>query len=242
MAVSAEAVALAPATAPLATDLPPATSLPPTKAPAAGHPADAHMSDAHVAARVQRAWDEYWASGARDADPVAPAEALRELLEDHRWLLPRGRCLVAGCGRGADALYLAGRGLACVAVDISEGALLRAAGPLPGRVTFAAQDLLSFRPAVRFTVAYECGLFSAIHPSQRAQWAAAYARLVAPQGSLIVLLCPLMRCDQSPSHLVTMAECEAHLKRYFVLVRVDSNCRCVEGQEGNELMSVWKRL
>ncbi|KAJ2332289.1 hypothetical protein GGI00_002856 [Coemansia sp. RSA 2681] len=96
------------------------------------------------------------------------------------------------------------------------------------------------RPLLRFTVAYE--LFSAIAPSQRQQWADAYARMIVPQGSLIVVLFPLINRGQSPPYQVTMAECEQYLKPYFVLLRVDANCRCVEGQEGNELMSVWKRL
>ncbi|KAJ2293759.1 hypothetical protein IW139_004300, partial [Coemansia sp. RSA 353] len=81
-------------------------------------------------------------------------------------------------------------------------------------------------------------LFSAIHPSQRQQWAETYARLIVPQGTLIVLLYPLIRRGQTPPYRVTMAECEVYLKRYFVLVRVDPNCRCTEGHEGNELMSL----
>ncbi|KAJ2803597.1 hypothetical protein H4R20_002829, partial [Coemansia guatemalensis] len=71
-------------------------------------------------------WEAYWAAGGIEHDQGGPSEALRELLEDHRWLLPRGRCLVAGCGRGYDALYLASRGLTCVAIDCSESAIAQA--------------------------------------------------------------------------------------------------------------------
>ncbi|KAJ1866149.1 hypothetical protein LPJ78_002066 [Coemansia sp. RSA 989] len=195
----------------------------------------------------RRDWEEYWAAGGTEHDQQGPAEALRELLEDHRWLLPRGRCLVAGCGRGHDALYLAKRGHNCLGIDFCDAAianaqkLLDSAGALPGKLTFAVQDFFTLS-SPRFTLAYEYGLFSAIHPSQRQRWAETYARLIVPQGTLIVLLYPLIRRGQSPPYRVTMAECETHLKRYFVLVRVDPNCRCIEGQEGNELLSVWKRL
>ncbi|KAJ2477340.1 hypothetical protein IWW56_004391 [Coemansia sp. RSA 2131] len=187
----------------------------------ADEPVSKQLTDGH-----RREWEEYWAADSEEHDQNGPAEALRELLEDHRWLLPRGRCLVAGCGRGYDALYLAKRGHACVAVDFCDTAIAKAqklldsADVLPGKLT----------------------LFSAIHPSQRQQWAETYARLIVPQGTLIVLLYPLIRRGQTPPYRVTMAECEVYLKRYFVLVRVDPNCRCTEGQEGNELMSVWKRL
>ncbi|KAJ2549323.1 hypothetical protein IWW35_003798 [Coemansia sp. RSA 1878] len=209
----------------------------------ADEPASKQLTDGH-----RREWEEYWASDSEEHDQNGPAEALRQLLEDHRWLLPRGRCLVAGCGRGYDALYLAKRGHTCVAVDFCDTAIAKAqklldsADVLPGKLTFAVQDFLTLRPPLRFTLAYEYGLFSAIHPSQRQQWAETYARLIVPQGTLIVLLYPLIRRGQTPPYRVTMAECEVYLKRYFVLVRVDPNCRCTEGHEGNELMSVWKRL
>ncbi|KAJ2886272.1 hypothetical protein H4R27_000760 [Coemansia aciculifera] len=123
--------------------------------------------------------------------------------------------------------------------------LVEAAGgasALAGKLLFAVENFFTFKPLLRFTIAYEYGLFSAIAPSQRQQWADAYARMIVPQGSLIVVLFPLIHRGQSPPYQVTMAECEHYLKRYFVLLRVDPNCRCIEGQEGNELVSVWKRL
>ncbi|KAJ1995883.1 hypothetical protein EDC05_000543 [Coemansia umbellata] len=195
-------------------------------------------------------WTEYWENSAMKHCRSGPAVALQELLEDLRWLLPKGRCLVAGCGDGQDAVYLAKRGVTCVAIDFCEPAiakaqklLLESSDTVPaGKLTFSVQDFFTLIPPVRFTMAYECGLFSAIHPLQRQRWAETYARLIVPQGTLILLLCPLIHRSLAPPYQVTMAECERHLKRYFVLVRVDPNCKCLEGQEGNEIMSVWKRL
>ncbi|KAJ2894883.1 hypothetical protein GGI21_005225, partial [Coemansia aciculifera] len=112
-------------------------------------------------------WDAYWANGGHEYDQRGPSVALQELLEDHRWLLPRGRCLVAGCGSGYDALYLAKRGVPHVlGIDFCEPAIARAqklleasggASVLPGKLTFAVEDFITFRPLLRFTVAYEYG-------------------------------------------------------------------------------------
>ncbi|KAJ2162919.1 hypothetical protein GGF46_000302 [Coemansia sp. RSA 552] len=173
----------------------------------------------------RRNWEKYWAAGGVEHDQGKPSIALRELLEDHRWLLPRGRCLLAGCGPIAGAQKM-----------------LETAGEQPTRLTFAVQDFFTLRPPVRFTFAYEYGFFASIPPAQRQQWAETYARLIVPQGTLIVLLYPLVGRGGSLLQEVTMAECEEFLKRYFVLVRVDPNCQCPEGQEGHELMTVWKRL
>ncbi|KAI8326492.1 S-adenosyl-L-methionine-dependent methyltransferase [Martensiomyces pterosporus] len=200
-----------------------------------------------VEGNVQR-WEEYWAGGGLAYEQGGPSVALKELLEIHNWLLPRGRCLIAGCGRGHDVVYMAKRGFDTTGIDICARAIdeahkvLEASSATVGKVTLAVHDFLTFKPSVRFIMAYEYGLFSAIHPSQRQLWAEAYARLITPQGTLIVLLYPMIQRGQSPPYRATMADCERALKRYFVLVRVDSNCQCVEGQEGNELLSVWKRV
>ncbi|WP_344684942.1 class I SAM-dependent methyltransferase [Saccharopolyspora taberi] len=61
--------------------------------------------------------------------------------------LPAGRALDVGCGEGADALWLAGRGWQVTAVDISPVALQRAAAAdTTGRVTWTNADLISTPP------------------------------------------------------------------------------------------------
>ncbi|KAJ1954368.1 hypothetical protein EC988_002475 [Linderina pennispora] len=194
-------------------------------------------------------WEDYWANDGMLWDQGAPCLALRELLEEHGWLIPKGRCLVAGCGRGHDVLYMAGRGIECTGVDICQGAIAAARKQLAANETklkakasFITEDFLNYTTTLRFTIAFEYGLFSAIHPSQRQKWAEAYARLVSPQGMLIVLLAPLIQRGSPPPYVVTMAECERYLKKYFMLVRVDPNCKCLDGHEGNELICIWKRL
>ncbi|KAJ2843248.1 hypothetical protein J3B02_005324, partial [Coemansia erecta] len=109
-------------------------------------------------------WDMYWSDENVEKHPDGPSVALRELLEEHRWLLPKGRCLLAGCGNGHDAVFLAKRGVPCVAIDFCSAAIEKAqkiseeAGISSfGNLTFAVQDFFTFQPTMRFTVAYERG-------------------------------------------------------------------------------------
>jgi SAM-dependent methyltransferase len=63
--------------------------------------------------------------------------------------LPPGRALDAGCGEGADALWLARRGWQVTAVDISQVALQRAAAAATeahGRVAWVRADLNTTPP------------------------------------------------------------------------------------------------
>ncbi len=64
--------------------------------------------------------------------------------------LPPGRALDAGCGEGADALWLARRGWQVTAADVSGVALRRAAATAPAdirdRVSWVRTDLLATPP------------------------------------------------------------------------------------------------
>lgn len=52
-----------------------------------------------------------------------PSSFLRQILESDSWEIATGRALDVACGRGRNALYLAGRGFDVTAVDISPVAL-----------------------------------------------------------------------------------------------------------------------
>lgn len=53
----------------------------------------------------------------------APSSFLRQILESDSWEIAPGRALDVACGKGRNALYLAGRGFDVTAIDISAVAL-----------------------------------------------------------------------------------------------------------------------
>ncbi|MEO6162829.1 MAG: class I SAM-dependent methyltransferase [Candidatus Binatia bacterium] len=65
-----------------------------------------------------------------------PSAILREILESHAWPALYGSALDIACGKGRNAIYLAQRGFAVTALDISAGALAE------GRRRAQQQDLL----------------------------------------------------------------------------------------------------
>jgi SAM-dependent methyltransferase len=103
--------------------------------------------------------------------------------------LPPGRALDVGCGEGADALELAGRGWQVTGLDWSEVALARAAehaaaAGLTERVEWVQGDVTSWEPPAG---AYDLVTAHFLHPTtqERGPLLARLAAAVAPGGTLL---------------------------------------------------------
>jgi SAM-dependent methyltransferase len=98
---------------------------------------------------TQEFWDERYSSAGRIWSGKPNAQLVAHVSD-----LPPGRALDAGCGEGADAIWLAGRGWSVTAVDVSVVALERGAASAAGllgadgaaRITWQQADLLSWDP------------------------------------------------------------------------------------------------
>jgi len=134
-------------------------------------------------------WDQHWAhaGGTMTADS-AGSPAIPYLVRETSALAP-GTALDAGCGTGAEALWLAGHGWQVTAADISATALAQAAARSAStsggeRVTWVEADLTVWEPR---------GLFDLVvtnyaHPA--IPQLAFYDRLatwVAPGGTLLIV-------------------------------------------------------
>jgi SAM-dependent methyltransferase len=107
--------------------------------------------------------------------------------------LPPGAALDAGCGEGADALWLAARGWRVTAVDIAATALERAAAHAAGtdpdaaaRVEWRAADLTTWMPPA---AAFDLVSSQYVHlpAAERDGLVGRLAAAVAPGGTLLVV-------------------------------------------------------
>ncbi|RDA88310.1 hypothetical protein CP532_6592 [Ophiocordyceps camponoti-leonardi (nom. inval.)] len=164
------------------------------------------------------------------AETDGPSLALADLLAERTDLIPaapvpcprRARALVAGCGRGCDALLLASFGYDVWAVDddgdrvVKERARLLVDGRLYppvreavgcGSVTWLVADFLaddwcrglgSDDGPGRFDLIYDYTLLCALSPSDRPRWAKRLAQLIVPDGRLICLEFPSSKPMSAP--------------------------------------------
>lgn len=135
---------------------------------------------------------EYWEARYGSRDPVWSGRPNRQLVAEAADLKP-GEALDAGCGEGADAIWLAERGWRVTAVDFASAALRRGAkqaeslgAELAGRIRWRREDLTAWTPPERrfdlVTAQYMHFLPEAREPVFRGLAAA-----VAPGGTLLIV-------------------------------------------------------
>ena len=95
---------------------------------------------------------EFWDDRYRSRERMFSGQPNAQLVAQAADLTP-GTALDAGCGEGADAIWLARRGWTVTGVDVSAVALERAAGDAvaageeaAGRITWQREDLLTWGP------------------------------------------------------------------------------------------------
>ncbi|GAB7045265.1 class I SAM-dependent methyltransferase [Catenuloplanes indicus] len=100
--------------------------------------------------------------------------------------LPTGTALDAGCGTGADAVWLAARGWTVTAVDVSATAVRAAEAFAAGRpgIEWVVADLTTWQPPRR----YDLVVSQYVHPDLPfTAFVARLATMVAPGGTLLVV-------------------------------------------------------
>jgi SAM-dependent methyltransferase len=144
---------------------------------------------------------DFWDERYRSSGSLWSGEANPQLIADVADL-PPGAALDAGCGEGADAIWLAERGWQVTAVDFSSVALERGAAHarsagLDASIEWVRADLLTWVPPES---RYDLVTTQFVHvpADQRAAVHGRLAAAVAPEGTLLLV-------EHSPRDLSTTA-------------------------------------
>lgn len=133
-------------------------------------------------------WEQQWDQAHTPADGSDVSAANPYLIHETNGLTP-GTALDAGCGSGAEALWLAAQGWQVTAADISANALAQAAeraaqASVADKVTWVEADLTAWEPDGQFDLV----VTSYAHPAM--PQLAFYERIskwVAPGGILLIV-------------------------------------------------------
>jgi SAM-dependent methyltransferase len=130
-------------------------------------------------------WDTIYQTETPGWEIGMPAKPLQDVLAQLK--LAKSKILVAGCGSGEDAAYLAGQGHLVTAVDFSEEAIKRAKEKFPSvaGLTFMQADLFDLDFQSEFDVIFEHACYAAIPPDRRDDLIALWRRWLKPGGHLL---------------------------------------------------------
>jgi SAM-dependent methyltransferase len=211
-------------------------------------------------------WTELWNEG------ISPGEAfdmnsVSPLLSVYiqKGLVPPGRALVPGCGRGYDVTALATTDRYVIGLDIADKAIEAAKERLESLSedmcackgnsdfqTYSFFEVDATDPNYKFDFIYDYTFLCALDPSVRNYWAEQMARLVKPGGVLLTLIYPIRPPDdKGPPFSVSLELLRELLQPVgFECLELDMLPAqlCHEGRDGSEEgrgtsgIGRWKRL
>jgi SAM-dependent methyltransferase len=152
------------------------------------HAHDSHDSHDEPIEFTQEFWDDRYGSAGRLWSGQPNAQLAAQVAD-----LTPGEALEAGCGEGADAIWLAQRGWTVTGVDVSAVALERAAsasgqagGDVARRITWQREDLLTWVPEPeRYDLV--SAQFMHFPPAELAAFHQGLAAAVRPGGTLLLI-------------------------------------------------------
>lgn len=199
-----------------------------------------------------KSWEEHWALGDTPWDAGRASPSLEKYVSEHP-APPGARALVPGCGGGYDVLSLARAGYESIGVDIAHGAqkrfsALRAENGLSEtQASLVVGDFFTLSAdnlGGPFDLISDYTFYCAIDLAQRDAWRQQVARLLSPDGTLIMLLFPVIPGapeHEGPPYPLDPAKVTELLSASFRRVHLEKATASHPGREGKEWFSVWKK-
>lgn len=156
---------------------------------------------------------QFWEDAYSGPDRVWSGKPNVQLVAEASDLTP-GTALDAGCGEGADALWLASRGWTVTAVDLAAAAIRRAGQHDAGDVEWVEADLLHWQPPRR----YDLVTSQYVHLPERERYFRMLIDAVAPGGTLLVV-----GHDPSDPHTAHFADRGVHFTAFEVEQLLDGS-------------------
>jgi SAM-dependent methyltransferase len=197
-------------------------------------------------------WEDHWATDNTPWDAGAASPCLEKLAET-LGPPPGARALVPGCGSGYDVFLLAQSGFSAVGVDIAPSARdrfekLRLAQALnEERSQIHSADFFSLSPerlGGRFDFVWDYTFYCAIEPHERAKWKEQMLSLLAPGGTLAMLLFPVLAgapADEGPPYPLDPQEVTDRLHPEMTRVALMRPHSSHPGRQGKEVLAVFQR-
>lgn len=206
-----------------------------------------------TASDSEKTWEDHWASHDTPWDAGESSPALRALLASLE-PAPQARALIPGCGRGWDVFTLSRHGFTAVGVDIAPSAapafekIRLEQGLTTHQARMFVGDFFQLDATTlggAFDFIWDYTFYCAISPELRDSWHEQMARLLAPGGTLAMLIYPVVPGaprDQGPPYPLDPKEVVERLSPTFDCVQLQKVAQSHPGREGKEWLAIFRKV
>jgi SAM-dependent methyltransferase len=188
-------------------------------------------------------WDEIYRNNQVTWDMKTPTPVFENLLDDQKFIRP-GKILIAGCGKGYDAVLAAKKGYDVYAVDFSVEAIKLArelAEKENVKINLIHEDIFKLDSVCGnyFDYVYDYVTYCSVLPTRRKEYARTIAGLLKKGGIFIALLFPVEKREGGPPFAVDVQEFYDLFSEYLQLKFSSKIINTIKPRRGREILQLY---
>jgi len=176
-------------------------------------------------------------------DIKSSTPVFENLLDTGHFMHP-GKILIAGCGKGYDAVLAAKKGYNVYAVDFSSQAIKYArelSEKENVKINFIHEDIFKLDSVYvnYFDYVYDYVTYCAVDPARRAEYAEKISAILKPGGKLIALLFPVEKREGGPPFAVDVQQFYDLFSAYLCLKLSSRKINSIKPRKGREVLQIY---
>ncbi len=193
-------------------------------------------------------WDNQYKNNEAGWDMKSATPAFIELLQNTIVFgKDKGDILVAGSGKGYDAIEAAKNGFSVTALDISTNVsdfAKQLAEKENVNLKILARDifLLPDEYNCKYDFIYDYTTYCAINPARREEYIKKLYKLLKPGGKVVAILFPVEKREGGPPFGIDSIETYKLFSKYFILQLFSKNLKTIKPRAGREVLHVYKKV
>lgn len=190
-------------------------------------------------------WDKLYKEKLDRWDLKAPSPIFVELL-NKEFFKQKGSLLIAGCGKGYDAVEAAAYGLNVSAVDFSTEAIDSAQKIALNKntnVDFLLEDIffLAEKYETRYDYIFDYVTYCSFAPERRNEYANTIYSLLKENGKFVFILFPVEELNDGPPFGVDEQETIKIFSEFLTLESTDRDLNSIKPRKGREILHIYRK-
>ncbi len=191
-------------------------------------------------------WDEAYLNDSDRWTLNSPNPVFVQVLTDKKFYTQGNKILIAGAGKGHDAVAAAKFDLDVTSIDFSDEANKRAeevAAAAGLTINFVNEDLFKIgeRFNSHFDLVYEYVTICAVNPNRRDELLLSLHNSLSENGRLITVLFPIDSRAGGPPFSIELNEFYKLASKYFSLEYFQRNINSIKPKKGNEVLLILRK-